>query len=420
MDKKVKSEWLLSANASIASYLDASLLVCTGIVLATWQVRFGFNTWWVGAISTLVTISVALGSLLGGYLSDRFGRIWVFNIDIFFTFLGTIIVALAPNLNVLLIGIIIAGMASGADLPTSLAVISERTDPKRYGKVIASTEIFWIAGIVLSQGLGFMTAGLGYLGTQLLFIWLGSVALITWAVRVFSPKFHMMEKEMAIEVSASFVTEEEITKVPLRKILSMPRYSVPMLGLIGFYLFWNIPANTWGSFLNYFLVTIDGRSQQFATLTGFFANILGAIVLYGINMKFADTKYRYVMMRVGLVLCTLSFIISAISGGVWLIFTIAYFVYCMANMLHGESIYKIWSQQLYPVNVRASVTGITYAIVRAVTAVFAFVTPVIMSKSPSMLIWILVVSLVVCWLCGESVIHIIKKYKIDDPVYNTK
>ena len=97
------------------------------------------------------------------------------------------------------------------------------------------------------------------------------------------------------------LADDKVSKVTFRKVLTMPRYSLPMLGLIGFYLFWNIPANTWGSFLNCLLISIDGRSQQLVTLSAFFANILGGLVLYGSNMKLSDTKYRYVMMRIGLI-----------------------------------------------------------------------------------------------------------------------
>lgn len=422
MKSRSRSGWMLTMNASIASYLDASILVTTGIVLAMWKTQFGLNAWWVGALSTLVTLSVALGLAVGGYLSDKFGRVTVFNLDILFVALGTLLVALAPNLPMIVVGLFIAGVASGADLPTSLAVISERTEPDQYGKVIASTEIYWLGGIVLSQGLGFLTADMGYMSSRILFAWLALVALVTWGIRALSPKFHNLETQMVVPVERRASTEEEVAaeKIPFRKLIAMPRYFVPMIGLTGFYLFWNIPANTWGSFLNYFLVTVDGRSQQFSTLCAFFANILGAFVLYGIYMKFADTKYRYIMTRVGLILCILSFVLSAVFGGVWWIFTISYFVYCCANMLHGEPLFKIWSQSLYPVHVRASATGISYSIVRAVTAVFSFVTPAIMAYSPTLLIWLLVGSLGICWLSAELVMRFIAHHDIPDPVYSSR
>ena len=210
MKSRSRSGWMLTMNASIASYLDASILVTTGIVLAMWKTQFGLNAWWVGALSTLVTLSVALGSAVGGYLSDKFGRVTVFNLDILFVALGTLLVALAPNLPMIVVGLFIAGVASGADLPTSLAVISERTEPDQYGKVIASTEIYWLGGIVLSQGLGFLTADMGYMSSRILFAWLAVVALVTWGIRALSPKFHNLETQMVVPVERRASTEEEV------------------------------------------------------------------------------------------------------------------------------------------------------------------------------------------------------------------
>ncbi|MBY9080722.1 MFS transporter [Paenibacillus sp. HN-1] len=407
--------WSLVINASIASYLDAGLLVSAGIALAIWPQQFNIGPWMAGFISTLLTLSVAFGSFVGGYLSDKFGRTRVFNLDILFVVIGTAIIAFAPSLPWLMSGLVIAGIASGADLPTSLAVISERTSDDKHGKAMTVTEIFWIGGIVLSQGLGFLTAGLGTLSNRFLFLWLALVALVTWLIRVFSPRFKQIEEEALWKnPDPSSNPTADNQKISLLALLKVPRYLAPMIMLAGFYLFWNLPANTWGSFLNYFLVTVDNRSQSFATLVAFVANILGVFVLYFIYMKFADTKYRYRMMHIGLALCILSFIVSAAFGGVWYMFTACYVLYCMANMLHGEPLYKIWSQTLYPANVRATVTGFTYASVRLLTAVFSLVTPVIMNYSPTLLMWLLAGSLLVCWICGKSIIRFIVKKDIAD------
>lgn len=332
-------------------------MVTTGITLAIWKDAFQLNTWWVGIISTVLTLAVAMGSLLGGFLSDKFGKIRVFNIDILLVALGTAMVAFAGNVRILLIGLIISGLASGADLPTSLAVISERTSKKVQGKVIASTQVFWVGGIILSQGLGFFSANFGLLGSRLLFSWLFVVSLVTWLVRIGSKSFKKIEQETLLSKSQSEITREQDRSLSLREILKMPRYIIPMMLLTGFYLFWNLPANTWGSFLNYFIVSVNNKSQQFSTAVGFVANIIGVIVLFIIYMRYADTKARYWMLRVGMVLCIASLGLATLYGGYWLVFTIAYCVYCPASLLNGEPLYKIWSQTLYPVNVRASTTG---------------------------------------------------------------
>lgn len=129
MDKKV---WSLVLVAGTASYLDSSLLVSLGVALPIWTKLMQLTPLQSGFISTLLTLMVALGAVVGGWLSDRFGRVRVFNLDILFVAVGAIIIAFAPNLPLLLLGTVIAGLASGADLPTSLAVISERTSDQLY------------------------------------------------------------------------------------------------------------------------------------------------------------------------------------------------------------------------------------------------------------------------------------------------
>jgi inositol transporter-like SP family MFS transporter len=414
--------WQLASIAGVASYLDAALLVSAGVALAMWQKQFDLNLWWTGAITAVLAFSVAIGALFGGRLSDRIGRTTVFNVDILVVAIGAVLIAFAPDLPVLVVGLVIAGLGSGADLPTSLAVISERVPPHVQGRMIAFTEIFWVAAIVISQGLGFLVSGMGFGGIRVLFSLIAVVAFITWLIRVKSPAFLKLESDLAADFARDQVDEHSANAqkaYPIGQLLRNPRYLKPLIGLFVFYLFWNLPANTWGTFLNYFLVTVGGRSQGFSTATAFFANILGVLVLFVIYLRYADTKRRYTMMHVGLICCILSFAFSAFFGGAWLVFTICYFVYCAANMLHGEPLYKIWSQQLYPVNARATATGFTYALVRFVSAIFGFLTPSIMAKSPSLLLWMLVGFLCIAYLAAVGVTRFIKNNDIPDPAFST-
>lgn len=416
-DKLSGKDWFLSSIAGVASYLDAALLVSAGIALAIWSEYYDLDPWWTGVTSTTLTLSVAIGALLGGRLSDKFGRVRVFNIDILLVAIGSFIIAFSTNIEMLLVGLVLAGLASGADLPTSLAVITERVSPKHHGKVLTITGMFWILGILLSQALGFATSTMGMMGTRLLFIWIAVIALLNWGVRVFSNKFRQVEQELYEQNSKENMFNEQ--KVSIKAIFTSKKYLLPLISVTGFYLFWNIPANTWGSFVNYFLVIINGRSQSYSTALGFFANLAAIAVLFFIYMKLADTKFRYVMMHTGIFLCVLSFVITGIFGGTsWIIFSVAYFVYSACNNLHGESIYKIWTQSFYTPDLRASVTGISIAIVRILTAVFSIFTPMIMNYSPDLLMWLLVASLVICWSFAGLTIKLVKKYNIPDPGIN--
>ncbi|MEY2382269.1 MFS transporter, partial [Lactiplantibacillus pentosus] len=315
--KLSKANVLLIIVAGLASYMDAALLVSLGVALPIWTKYLSLNSWMVGLVSTMLTVAVAVGSFVGGWLSDRFGRVTVFNADIFFVAVGSLIIAVAHNTTLLLVGVVIAGLASGADLPTSLAVISERMSSKLYGRAISSTQIFWTVGILLSQFIGFITANSGMGSPAALFGWIGLVALVNWCVRVFSKRFKTIETDLVVQEQA---TEDSMTqttkKYSLRQLLHTSGFLVPMILLTVFYLFWNLPANTWGSFVNYFLVTIDGRTQAYSTIVALIANIVCLLVNL-IYLKVSDTKYRYPAMYVGIAVALFSFVIAGIYSDQW-------------------------------------------------------------------------------------------------------
>lgn len=413
--------WLLSANAGMASYLDAAILVSTGIALPLWTQSIGLSTWWTGAVSTMLTLAVAVGSFFGGRLSDLFGRVTVFNLDILFVVVGALMAAFATNQGVLLCALTICGLASGADLPTSLAVISERVPKDAQGRIVSSTELFWIGGIIVSQGIGLFVSGMGPKGVTALFGFIALVALITWLVRVCSKSFKRVEDELYQENAMVQTNQDQPSSsdaYPLSGLMHKSRYLVPMLLLTLYYLMWNLPANTWGSFQTYYMVEIGGRSQAFATACGLVANVLTLIATYCVFMKLADTKYRYTVMFLGVSCGIVAFVVSAFAGGQWLVFTICYFVFSATNCLHGESVYKIWSQQFFPPNARATSTGFTYAIVRLFTAVFGFATPTIMAFSPTLLLWLLVLFLLLSLVSALATLRFIRAYHIPDPVLN--
>lgn len=417
-DEKVRlsrDNVLLIVVAGLASYMDAALLVSLGVALPIWTKAFELNSWMVGLLSTMLTVAVAVGSFVGGWLSDKFGRVAVFNADILFVAVGSFTIAAAQNVTVLIIGTVIAGLASGADLPTSLAVISERMSSKKYGRAISSTQIFWTVGILLSQLIGFLTANRGMGSPATLFGWIGLVALINWAVRVFSKKFKQVEENLT---EAADVSDKSVKKYRLSQLLHTSGFLAPLVLLTVFYLFWNLPANTWGSFVNYFLVTVDGRTQAYSTLIALGANVFCLLVNI-VYFKVSDSKYRYPAMYVGIAVALVAFIAAGSFSDNYQVFTVAYICYSGSTVLCGEALYKIWSQTFYPVEARATLTGFSYGLVRVFTAAFLLITPTLMGKSPELLLWIMVGCTVLFGTCAIIIVLLMKKLGLKDPTMKT-
>lgn len=114
----------LAFAAGIGSMLGSGIIVGLSSTITVWQDGLGLDTTQVGLLSGILTFVIAFGSLFGGRLADKIGRVLFFNwINLVYA-IGAVICIFAGNFTTLLVGLIIAGLASGADLPVSMTVVS--------------------------------------------------------------------------------------------------------------------------------------------------------------------------------------------------------------------------------------------------------------------------------------------------------
>lgn len=309
-------------------------------------------------------------------------------------------IALAPNSTFLFIGVIIAGLAAGADLPTSLAVVSDSVPVWARGRLIAFTQVMWTIGIAVTIALSLAVSTLGQFGTRIIVGHLVVAALVTWVLR---SRLKIGQEtdtlEEAADMDAATTTLSISNGTSLRNLLDR-RVLIPMLATFAFYVFWGLGANTFGQFGTYFLVTVSGASQTTATFLSFVFIPVG-IVTALLFVRISDTKWRDRVFIVAGLLQILAFAIGAVTGGAALIAMVLFMiVYNLSNSFAGEGNYKVWSQMLLPGDVRGTAQGITYAVARGVFAAAAFVTPALLAFSPTLLLWSLVVLMALAWLAG--------------------
>ncbi|WP_147918735.1 MFS transporter [Ruania zhangjianzhongii] len=390
--KPDRRHWLLAISAGMASYLDAAIIVSLGVGLVLIEEHFGLSKWEVGALSSCLTFAIAFGALFGGRIADRLGRMRVFTAYILIYAVGMALMALAPSEPLLFAGVIIAGAAAGADLPTSVAVVSERAPARAQGRLVTVTQVMWASGIPITQGLAFLLADAGMTGIRIIFGQLAVLAVITWAFRRFHPWLRSLEDDVA-QARAASTTPATVAAEPapmrLRAVLAKRVFLVPTLLTMLFYIFWGLVANTFGQFQTYFLVNAGGASQSFATGFGALLTLLGLAVMI-IFVRLVDTRWRNLVFVIGGLLQAVSMMIAGVGNGVLLIYVLAIAVFNVGSNLSGEANYKVWTQESLPINVRASVQGFTYAVGRFVFGLFALVTPTLLATNRDGLLWLLV------------------------------
>lgn len=276
--------WKVAALSGMASYLDAALIVSIAVNLAIYRDSYDMGVWMAGAISAIVTGCIAVGSLVGGRLADMFGRRRVYNWDIFCFALGAIVITLAPNDIVLFCGVLVVGLAAGADLPTSLAVVSDSAPVESRARLVSFTQVMWVAGIVVVIFLGYLLSDSGMVGARLITGHLAVAALVTWQLR-------SRLRSAAEPSDTEMVREPAATPAPrgteLKNVWNRAAL-LPMAATFAYYVTWGVGANTFGQFGTYLLVTVSGASQSLATgINLVFLPI--ALVLTFVFVRIADT-----------------------------------------------------------------------------------------------------------------------------------
>ncbi|MFJ7332984.1 MFS transporter [Streptomyces sp. NPDC101110] len=388
--------WKAAALSGMASYLDAGLIVSISVNLAVYRDSYDMGVWMAGAISAIVTGCIAVGSLVGGRLADLFGRRRVYNWDIFCFAIGALVITLAPDDITLLAGVLVAGLAAGADLPTSLAVVSDAAPSWARGRLVAFTQVMWMLGIAVAIFLGFVLSTTGMTGARLITGQLAVAALLTWALRS-----RLKLSDGPAEPDTGSVPEG----IALKSVWTRGAM-LPMAATFVFYVTWGLGANTFGQFGTYLLVTVSDASQSLATGINLAAIPIGVLLTFAF-VRVADTPWRDRLFHAAAVVQILAFVIASLTAGALVGMLVFFVLYQLSNPFAGEANYKVWSQLTLPADTRGTTQGLTYALSRGVFAVAAFFTPALADRSPTVLLWTITVCMTVAAFAGVFIIRVL-------------
>ena len=366
----------LVGAAGIGSMLGSGIIIGLSATITVWQEGLGLSTGEVGILSGALTFAIAAGSLLAGNLTKLMGLIRAFNYMNILYAAGALICVLSGSFPMLLIGLILTGFASGADLPISLTVIShDAPDEKTSAGLVASTQVFWQIGVLGSYAMAFIVSAVeGAMGARIVFGILGGLAVIAFLRRTFSGKFKEFHREGdRYRAAEGAKGASEVSFTSLFKGDSKSKYLSFFLCIIIFYVCWNLLANTFGQFQTYMLVKADA-SQALATGCGIALNIAGLIcgILFA---SAAGSKHRNKFFYVGIVIQAAAMIGIALGGGALFMIVAMIACYNIGNQFAGESIYKVWTQESFPSEARASMQGFINGFSRLCCGLFALVTP---------------------------------------------
>src|SRR5918997_1782227 len=381
-------QWKWTALAGMASYIDAGSIVALAAGLALWEEYLGLSSTTLGLLAALGpnAFGAAIGALIGGRLGDRFGRKRIYQYDLLVYAFGTLLIVFSVNLPMLLIGTFIVGVAVGADVPTSLALIGEFSPSKARGKLMGLSQVAWSLGPIVVFVLAFVLTPYELLGNRIVFAHLFVVAIVTWALRrgmVESAIWTAASGAGEVEPTTDPEAQPEDAQVPpdplaasrLRNLLVGPTLAA-MVFTATVYLFWNLAAGTFGVFTPYLLKNLGAQSQAASvalSCAGFVITLVAVVLIF---MPFSDRSDRA----------------RRIMWGVGAVMNVA--------ALAGEPFYKTWSQELFPTMLRTTAQGLTFGVARFILGIWSFFVPVLAGLSIRPVALILMIFLIISGVVG--------------------
>ncbi|MFB9769026.1 MFS transporter [Lactiplantibacillus modestisalitolerans] len=412
----VKKYRPLAVAAGIGSILGSGIIVGLSATITVWQTGLGLTNAQVGVISGALTFAIAFGSLFAGQISKSFGLVKSFNWLNLIYAIGALICVFASGYAMLLVGVIVTGFASGADLPISLTVVShDAPDETTSASLVSSTQIFWQIGVFMSYICAFVVSKMaGATGARVVFTILAVFALITWAWRTFSKKFQTFHEEgerRRINREQEAHTTEKVSIKTVFTGDNKQRFLGFFFSIIIFYVCWNLLANTFGQFQTFTLVQAHA-SQSFATGAGIILNFISLLATIAFA-SVAGGKNRNRFFLVGITVQFLAMIGLAMSSHALWPIVIAIGCYNVGNNIAGEAMYKVWTQEAFPVEVRASVQGFINGFSRICCGLFAFITPALVVPSAIRNTMFGFAGIVfISFVAGVTMMHLEKKHGI--------
>src|ERR687890_170921 len=400
-----RQQWYWTTLAAMASYIDAGSIVAVAAGLALWAEYLSLSTTTIGLLAAFGpnAMGAALGAVIGGRLGDLLGRKYIYQYDLLLYAFGTLWMVFAFNTPMLFIGTFLVGVAVGADVPTSLALVGELAPSKARGKLMGLTQVAWSLGPIITLVLALVLSPYGLLGIRIVFAHLFVVALVTWFLR--QGLTESSTWTAAHDAASSGEGGELLGARRLRDLFSGYTLRAIIFTAV-VYTFWNLAAGTYGFFLPFFLKELgaQGQAGSVALQCLWFTTTLVFVVL--VFMRFSDTRYRRLIWAVGAIcqiLAFLLFVFYPLDGpqGANIAASIANIIlFGIGAAIAGEAHYKTWSQEVFPTMLRTTAQGITFAFARLCLGIWSFLVPTIAAAGFSNVALILVIFLSISGVVG--------------------
>jgi putative MFS transporter len=170
--------FLIIATAWLFDSIDLAMMT---FVLAPISKEFSLDAAASGLLGSASLAGMAFGAGLAGMLADRIGRKAVFQWSMVLWGTASILCAIAPTVQALMVFRFLLGFGMGAEFPIAQSLVSEFIPAAQRGKYIALLEGFWPLGFIVAGVAALLLVPIG--GWRLVFVAEGLPAIYVLIIR---------------------------------------------------------------------------------------------------------------------------------------------------------------------------------------------------------------------------------------------
>jgi putative MFS transporter len=382
--------WLVGAGMFFDGY---DLYVAGGVLASTIQTKFSTLPQNLQFLS-FTFVGMTIGSLITGFVGDKYGRRFTYQINLLIFGLASIAAAFAQDMNQLIICRFVQGLGLGAEIVVGYSTLTEFVPPATRGR--------WLAFMAFLTVCGFpVTAILSYLiiptwGWRPMFIIAGIGSLIVWYLRKNlpeSPRWLEAQGRTAEAEALMTTIENEVSAskgalpaasmtAPTPQLTAASMFKPPILQrlLVGCWLLITINTLIFGFviFLPQFFLR---QGLTIANSLGYTVVLAGAsLVGCALGAYLSDAIGRRWSIILGSVLTIVfGYIYARFNAGSDVVMVLSVgAVLIVAIYIQTALLFGVYTPELFPTEIRLRANGICNTLGRGATVVSPFVVGYLM------------------------------------------
>src|SRR5205807_1175473 len=147
-------------------------------------IQSGFSTLYQNAqFVSLTFLGMTLGSLITGFLGDRYGRRFTYQVNLLIFGIASLAAAFAPSMDTLNLLRFVMGLGLGAEIVVGYSTLTEFVPPRLRGRLLASMALLVVSGLPATALIG--TLVIPTFGWRPMFVVAGIGALISINTLIF-------------------------------------------------------------------------------------------------------------------------------------------------------------------------------------------------------------------------------------------